>query len=103
MLGPNKPSHHNDNYDNDNHDNDPVGLLAQWVERCTDITEVMGSNPNEYTSFHTPVKHRLKWFSAQAPVVLGLVLSRNTNPLFYVLLQLECRLPLRSCRKLNKG
>ena len=29
MLGPNKPSHHNDNYDNDNHDNDPVGLLAQ--------------------------------------------------------------------------
>ena len=23
----------------------PVGLLAQLVERCTDIAEVMGSNP----------------------------------------------------------
>ena len=23
----------------------PVGLLAQLVERCTGITEVMGSNP----------------------------------------------------------
>ena len=23
----------------------PVGLLAQLVERCTSITEVMGSNP----------------------------------------------------------
>ena len=23
----------------------PVGLLAQWVERCTRITKVMGSNP----------------------------------------------------------
>ena len=23
----------------------PVGLLAQWVERCTGITKVMVSNP----------------------------------------------------------
>ena len=23
----------------------PVGLIAQWVEHCTGITEVMGSNP----------------------------------------------------------
>ena len=27
------------------HDQLPVGLLAQLVERCTGITEVMGSNP----------------------------------------------------------
>ena len=23
----------------------PVGLLAQWIEHCTSIAEVMGSNP----------------------------------------------------------
>ena len=27
-----------------NHDQLPAGLLAQLVERCTGITEVMGSN-----------------------------------------------------------
>ena len=27
------------------HDQLPVGLLAQLVERCTGIAEVMGSNP----------------------------------------------------------
>ena len=32
----------NQHYDNDQL---PVGLLAQLVERCTSITEVMGSNP----------------------------------------------------------
>ena len=30
---------------NQHNDQLPVGLLAQLVERCTSITEVMGSNP----------------------------------------------------------
>ena len=30
---------------NQHNDQLPIGLLAQLVERCTSITEVMGSNP----------------------------------------------------------
>ena len=36
-------SHHESKH----HDPLPVGLLAQLVERCTGIAEVMGSNPVE--------------------------------------------------------
>ena len=32
----------------------PVGLLAQLVERCTDIAEVMGSNPVRARIFFRP-------------------------------------------------
>ena len=35
----------------------PVGLLAQLVERCTGITEVMRSNPVEAWIFSRPYFH----------------------------------------------
>ena len=45
---------------NQHNDQLPVGLLAQLVERCTSITEVMGSNPVQ------------AWiFSGEHPVVGG--------------------------------
>ena len=33
----------------------PVGLLAQLVERCTGIAEVMGSNPVRAWIFSGPI------------------------------------------------
>ena len=39
------------------HDQLPVGLLAQLVERCTSIAEVMGSNPVQTWIFFRPYFH----------------------------------------------
>ena len=39
------------------HDQLPVGLLAQLVERCTSIAEVMGSNPVQAWIFFRPYFH----------------------------------------------
>ena len=42
---------------NQHHDQLPVGLLAQLVERCTGIVEVMGSNPVQAWIFFRPYFH----------------------------------------------
>ena len=60
----------------------PVGLLAQLVERCTGIAEVMGSNPVQAWIFFSSVlscedllisKHYLvhwfKWKQAHGPII----------------------------------
>ena len=42
---------------NQHNDQLPVGLLAQLVEHCTGITEVMGSNPIQAWIFFRPYFH----------------------------------------------
>ena len=42
---------------NQHNDQLPVGLLAQLVEHCTGITEVMGSNPVQAWIFFRPYFH----------------------------------------------
>ena len=45
LFRPANPNHLNGYLTNSHNDQLPVGLIAQLVEHCTGIAEVMGSNP----------------------------------------------------------
>ena len=50
---------------NQHNDHLPLGLLAQLVERCTGIAEVMGSNPVVYITARTTFIHKSRYCDAE--------------------------------------
>ena len=59
-----------------------VGLLAQLVERCTGMAEVMGSNP---------VRAKIFFFRSYSQLLVSVVfLADNDNGLFFFLSEQLC-------------